>query len=380
MLNKTPRGKKVTPRMTIASSTPGPTQAKLMVVAADRAVHAKPATSAELELPNGVSLVPTEDVLLLAVDLPVMASAQRRMAIGYAVEDRIAQTLDEVQVVLGPQMSPGVWLVAVTARSVLAGASKTDAKGVLWPDVLLVPVPRVGWAVWCDMDRVLVRLPDGTGFATSPAALPAFWTAAGSPPVTAYGSVIPAGIPVAERAALPTTPAPALGGFDLRSGLNRTGAGLSLPKAAKRLVAVLLITAVAHLTLLVTDVIALNRIAGQVEGELRTLLGATEATDLDVALAQALAARQPADSGGILSFLSRAFGAIEAEAGRVSVQNLRYTAAEDTAVLSIEAPDLATLQAVETALTGAALTVTAGAAITSDGGAEVQLTIRGGGA
>ena len=46
--------------------------------------------------------------------------------------------------------------------------------------------------------------------------------------------------------------------------------------------------------------------------------------------------------------------------------------------LTVEAPDLATLQAVETDLTAAGLAVSSGVATTSDTGAEVRTVIGGG--
>ena len=333
-----------------------------------------------LRAPDGVALVPSEDVLLLAVELPAMPASQRRAAVGFAVEDQIAQTLDEVQVVLGPQLSLGVWLVAVIARSELAGHSTDKADLALWPDVFLLPVPKAGWAVWAGSGRALVRLADGTGFAASPQILPAFWVAAGSPEITSYGGVLPATLPIIAQAEFTGAPDPALRGFDLRAGLNGAGGRLSLPTGARSVLIVAMVAILAQLGLLIADVVALNELAGQKEAELRTMLNAPADSDLEAALSQALAQRQPTDGGrGVLDLLSQAFGAISAQAGRVSVQDLRYEATQNEAVLTVEAPDLATLQSVQTALSETGLAVTAGAATTSDGAAEVQMTIRGSG-
>ena len=336
--------------------------------------------ASSLHVPDGVQTVPAEHVLLLAVDLPAMPAAQRRAAVGFAVEDRIAQSLDEVQVALGPQLAAGVWLVAVTDRTVLTTVTVGNADRALWPDVLLVPTSKTGWSVWAGGGRALVRLADGTGFATSPETLPAFWAAAGSPEITLYGGSLPSTIPVTARAPLPDTFDPSLTGFDLRSGQGRVGGRLALPRGVRPFLMVVCAAALAHLALLALDVAALDRLVGQREGELRGLLNAPADSNLDAALTQALAARQPATEGALLALLTRLFAALEPQAGRVSVQDLRYTAADNAAILTLEAPDLATLQAVETALTGAGLAVTAGAATTSDGAAEVQMTIRGGGA
>lgn len=113
---------------------------------------------------------------------------------------------------------------------------------------------------------------------------------------------------------------------------------------------------------------------------MRAVLNTPPDSDLDAALTQALALRQPADGGrGVSGLLTQVFAAIGSQAGRVSVQDLRYAATENEAALTVEAPDLATLQAVQTSLSGTGLAVTAGAATTSDGAAEVQITIREGG-
>ncbi len=331
------------------------------------------AQSPGLVAPAGVALVPTEDVLLLSVALPAMPAAQRRAAVGFAIEDRIAQSLDDVHVALGQQRSPGVWLVAVTARSVLSDAINMAH----WPDVMLVPVPRAGWAVWVGSGRAVVRLPDGTGFATASDTLRAFWTAAGSPAVTLYGGTLPAGVPSTAQADLPVTPDPAIAGFDLRAGRQGAGKGQLWPKGAGALLAVLLMAAFAHLGVIVADVIALTRMANERQVSLRTELQLPVDADLDAALTQALSARQTDATRGVLDLLTRAFAAIGDQAGRVFLQEFRYVASDNSAVLSIDAPDLATLQAVETALNAAGLKVTAGAATSSDGAAQVQMTLQG---
>jgi len=324
----------------------------------------------------GVAWLGGEDVLLLAVAMPSMPAAQRRAAVAFAVEDRIAQPLDEVHVVLGPSLGGGRWLVAVVSHTAMA-AQNAIAGLRLLPDTLALPVPAQGWAVWGGA-RVLVRQADGSGFATSQQALPAFWAAAGSPPVTLYAGALPPGIPVAFMATLPVLDA-ALATFDLRAG-RHAGRGAGWPRGLRGLLAVLALAGLGHLALLTADVVALGRIAKTSATALHTALAATgqsTGTDLETALAQALAARQPAGQGGLLPLMVQIFTALAADAGRVTLQDLRYAAAGNTATLTLEAPDLATLQGVETALAGAGLTVSAGAATTGGGAAEVQMTITG---
>lgn len=366
--------------MLVKSPAAANVQPALTLVVAQRLPVIQAPVVQDLRAPNGVTLIPTENVLLLTVDLPSMPAAQRRAAIGFAVEDRIAQPLDQVQVVVGPQMAAGTWLVAVTAKTVLAGLPTGKADNAIWPDVLMLPAPRSGWSVWASAERAVVRLPDGTGFATRTAMLAAFWAAAGAPAVTLFGGALPATIPVTARAELPLATDPSLAGFDLRDRRRQTGGGLSLLKGAWPLLVVGLVAALAHGALLAADVLALSRLAGQREAEVRAVLNVPSDADLETALAQAFAARQPVGTGGVLVLLARAFGALGAEKGRVSVQSLRYSAADDAAILTLEASDLSTLQAVETALNAEGMNVTAGAATTSDGAAEVQMTLTGGGA
>ena len=366
--------------MAITNPKAGDAGPTLMLVPVDRSPPPSEKPVAPLRAPDGIALVPGADVLLLAVELPVMPASQRRAAVGYAVEDQIAQPLDEVQVVLGPQLSQTLWLVAVIARSVLAAHVTDKADLALWPDVFLVPVPRSGWAVWAGEGRALVRLPDGTGFAASVQNLPGFWSAAGSPEIILYAGDLPAALAITARQELPLTPDPTLLGFDLRAGLSGPRGRLSLPTGARSVLIVAVVAVLAHLGLLIADVVALTRLANAKESELRILLNAPADSDLDAALTQALAQRQPADGGGgVLDLLTQVFGAIGTQTGRVSVQDLRYVATQNEAVLTLEAPDLATLQAVQTALSDTGLAVTAGAATTSDGAAEVQMTIRRGG-
>jgi general secretion pathway protein L len=333
-----------------------------------------PKPTPPLVAPPGVSYVPTEDVLLLCIALPPMTAAQRRASIGFAVEDRIAQPLDQVHVVPGPEGPlPGTWLVAVVGDAEMAALAPTP--GALVPDVMALPVPAEGgWSVWASGDRVLVRLPDGSGFATNAALLAEFWSRGGAPSVTLFGGTLPATVPVTAEAPVPAAQPT---GLDLRTGrFARRGAGL--PQGARALILVFGLALAAHMALTAADLLGLGRIAAMREAELRAAMadaGQPAAGDVETALARALAARIPATTGGFLPLMAQAFAAIAPEAGLVLVTDLRYSKAAETLTLMLEAPDLATLQAVETAFAGAGLTVTVGAATTGDGGAEVQMTL-----
>ena len=327
--------------------------------------------------------MPGEEVFLLTVALPAMTAAQRRATVAYAIEDRIAQPLDLVHGVLGPQVpgsqDPGLWLVAVVSHAAMSArlAKAMSAAVPLVPDVLTLPVPVAGaWSVLAQASRVLVRLPDTTGFATTPALLPVFWAAGGKPQMILYGGVLPAGVPVTAQAVLPAGGVPLPPGFDLRTG-RHSPRGAGVPRGARAVAAVLALALAGHLALLALDVTGLGRIAAQREAALRQALGTPAqpvAGDLDAALASTLAARIPAPAGGFLPLLAQAFAAIGAQSGTVTVKTLRY--AQDSLSLTLEAPDLAALQAVQGAFSEAGLAVAAGPATSANGAAEAQMTLR----
>ena len=321
----------------------------------------------------------------MKVSLPKMAAAQRRAAVAFAIEDLIAQPLDQVHVVLGPESSSagnaGSWLVAVVSNAVMADtiAAHPEMTGVLVPDVLALQVPDAGdWSVLAQNNRILVRLADRSGFATTPAMLPVLWAAGGSPRLVVLGGELPADMPVAVRAELAAAPDYKMLAIDLRSGrFARSGAGW--PKGARRLAVVFTVAVFGHLALLGLDVIGLGRIAATKDADLRLALdakGQPSTGDLDAALTAALSSNQPAISGDFLPFLAQAFGAIADQTGQVQIKDLRFVEAQNTLTLTVEAPDLAALQTVETALVDAGLQVDTGAATTADGAAEAQMTLR----
>ena len=341
--------------------------------------------AANLAPPKGVTFVPTEIALLLNVTLPNMAASQRRSAVQFAIEDKIAQPLDQVHVVLGPKVqdigTSSAWLVAVINAAVMesyVAAEPANAQLMLL-DVLALQVPNEGeWTVLAIDGRVLVRLPDWSGFATTTEMLPIFWKAAGSPKIMRVGGVWPFELPVAAQVVLEKSFNPNLLKFDLRSGrFGRTGAGW--PKGIRAIAIVSALAITGHLSLLALDVIGLRRIAATQETALRLALeaaGQQIVGDIDSTLTTALAAQNQRVSSEFLPILAQSFGAISPQSGQLQIRDLRFAEAQNALTLTIEAPDLAALQTAETAFAAAGLQVSAGAATTADGAAEAQMTLR----
>jgi general secretion pathway protein L len=328
--------------------------------------------------PRGVVFVPTEKVLLLAVEMAGTTPAQRRAAVGFAVEGMIARPLDEVRVVLGPALPGGQsWLVAVFAPDVVA----TDAKARLIPDVLALPLPAPGhWSVWEEAGRNLIRTPDGAGFACDAAALPYYHLAAGRPAITLFSGQLDPQFPIHARATLPASIDPAFRQFDLTQSPTT---GLGTLRKWRPLAAVAAFAALAHLGLLATDVWALHRISAQMQADLRTSLaqlGQPAEGDLDTTLSTIIAQAGGTTGPRFVTLAAQAFAAIAPEQGRITTSDLRYTADQNSLTLQLQAPDIATLQSVETALRAAGFQINAGAATTRDGLAEQEISLAGGGA
>jgi general secretion pathway protein L len=322
--------------------------------------------------PVGIRFVRSEDVLLVTVTLPQMPMAQRRVAVGFAVEDQIARPLDEVHVVLGPQVG-ATWLVAVVARDVLAGWPQ----GRLVPDVCMVPVPAVGeWSVFVQGARMLVRCADGTGFATNGAAFGVFHLAAGRPGLVLYGGELAEGFAVLRRDVLPPMDA-RFAKFDLNAARVQSYAA-RLPRGWRGFVTLLVVAGLGHLALLGADTLALMRLRDGRLADVRVAAGLPAGASVEAAVAQAMVVQQGPGQAAFLPQLRAVFAAMDGQVGQVSVRDLRYLAEAGSIVMTVEAQDIATLQDVETALSSAGLAVAAGAATSGNGLAEQQLTITGG--
>ncbi|MGI4880581.1 MAG: type II secretion system protein GspL [Janthinobacterium lividum] len=148
-----------------------------------------------------ILLVPTEDVLLLVVDLPPSSPAKRAAAAAIAIEQRLSEPLDAVHVAVGAASAPHRHLVGVVRRALLqswiAALERVDlSHAAIVPDVLFLPVPPAGsWSIEATGGRVLARTDTGAGFAVRDELFPLFWKRSGQPTCVVYGNELPAGLP-----------------------------------------------------------------------------------------------------------------------------------------------------------------------------------------
>lgn len=337
--------------------------------------------------PRRVVSVASEAVTILRLTLPPLPAAQRRAAALFAAEPLIAQPLDEVQVVLGPRLQDegdgAAWLAVVVAKDRLARilASNTVPSARLVPDVLLLPRPDEGqWTIATREGAVMVRLPDGTGFAAQPATFRAIWVQAGSPALVLVHGAAPQDVPIARTALapVPDQPEPALSGFDLAEGQTQDW---RRPGRIAAVAAVLALGLVGHLSVMAVQASRAAQAADAAETTLRSVLaarGVKVGTSLDAAATAALRGGNAAQTGGFLPLLGQTMQAMEPQTGVIQVQDMSYDAKAGRLTLTLLAPDLVPLQTSETLLNAAGLKADLGAATVTEGQARATVAIAAG--
>ena len=319
--------------------------------------------------------IPCEHVLLARVKLPLTAARQLQTAVRSAVEDLIADPLDEVHVVRGPELEQDDFLVAVLSHAVMEEwAPCADARhSRLVPDVLALPVPPMGSLFVREAGgRVLVRLADGTGFATRSLAFPTFWRAAGMPRIVLFGGQLQGELPISGVQSMPAGPPPEALTFNLMTDRYARKGGLR--RTLKSVAAVAVLALIGHLALLGAETVVLGRIAEQQEALLRD-----EPVGPSAILQSPLQKADPTGgwpaSSGFLPLLAQVGGALTMFDEEITVRNMTFDADVGELAILVEGPDLAALQAMEAQLGDAGLNVSAGAATSSGGTAEMRLVI-----
>ncbi|WP_414900851.1 type II secretion system protein GspL [Sphingomonas flavalba] len=365
-----------TPARPIPASAPPPVppdagpRGGLWRLEADRAVAVDPDYDS-----SATVLVPTEQVLLSVVSLPLPNRTKRLAALPFALEEQIAEPIDAVHIALGDAAGDGRWLAAVVRHTVMrdwlaraAAAGLGNAAFV--PDALTLPVPDDGrWTVAAADGRVLVRTHDGGGFALAEAAFDAAWQAAGQP-----------GIDRAAAGGGVTAPA-----LDLRQGAY-AAARTGLPGWARRLAIIVGVGAAAHLLIAGADLIALKRTAAAARAETAALIqgrapGAAPTDDLIAQASALLPAGGNTAPGRALPLFARLGQALAPVKNAATIETVVLDEAAGTVTLGVAAGDPAKLAAVSAALADAGLKAAPGG-VTQEGGrmlATVTLSAEGAG-
>ena len=334
-----------------------------------------------------VVLVPTENVLILVVDLPLLTRAKRIAALPFAVEDRVAEPIEELHVALGAEVAPGRFLVGIVRHDVMRLwtlrliEAELD-RAMMVPDAVGLPVPGdESWSIDMAGTRAMVRRPDASGFALPVAHLEAAWRAAGAPSCIAYGDAPPPALDAASArieaeplAARLTVPA-----LDLRQG------PYARPRAAahplwKRIAMIAAIGASAHGAVAAADTIALANIANTREAEARALVagvapGMAVGDDLSTAVADLVPA-STAVPGTFLPLMARVSRALQSAGSPVSVRSLAFDGNAGTLVIDVQSADIAGLQRIGGAISATGLIAEAGAASVDEGQATGTFTVR----
>lgn len=333
-----------------------PRAAGVWTLAGGRLIIAEPGGPATI-------LVPSEQVRLLAVDLPLASKAKRLEALPFAIEEAIAEPAEALHLALGAEIDPKRYLAGVVRHDAMAAwveiAEEAElGQAALVPDALALPRPgETEWAVDLAGERAMVRAGDGTGFACPAAMLLPAWEAAGRPRVLSYGAPLPAAMAASDASASVAALSERLlaPGLDLRQGVySRRRA--ALPNVWRRLAWIVAIGAIAHVVIATADTLMLQRIADRRAEETRAAFaaaapGATPGDDLAATVTDMLPTGSSAPPDGFVPLVNRVSGALGPLAGGIAVRSMTFQA--NVLTLDLDGTDAGLPARIEGALRGA---------------------------
>lgn len=343
---------------------------------------------AESDTGSATVLVPSEQVLVVSVDLPLPSRRQRLAALPFAIEDMVADPIGDVHVALGEELSPRRHLAGAVRHGVMAGWVEKVMEGglvhaAIVPDALSLPVPEEGsWACQLSGSRVLVRTWEGTGFATSVAQLPILWAAAGNPVCIAHGEPLPPQVtsvpgtvelePLTARLLVPA--------LDLRQGAYAKPRR-AVPLSARRFLAVLAAGALVHAVIAVVDTFALRNIADERRAEAQELVqrylpGVSVDGDFAAEVNELLAGGGGPPRSRFFPLLVRTSAVLGRPGNGMTLRGLSYDEQAGELSVQIEEPDMVALQRTQGALASAGLNPVSGTATVQDGIAGARIVVR----
>lgn len=343
----------------------------------------KPPPQIPRALSAAVSWVPSEYVHIAPVRLPLKHATQREKALPFAIEPHLGVPIETVHVALGGHLVDQDYIaVAVDLALMRTWDAQAAGSVLLVPDIFMLPRPSVGeWAI-AELDgRVLVRLADGSGFATDLDAFEALFDAGGRPMFHLLWGKLPALTEAPRSANLAWPTRSDL--LDLRQGVFAQQRQKDTKRRAQQLqvgsVLVLGVTLIAA-----ADVWALTNILNTQTGALSASYAERfpDASPGDRLLSevQALTSRvEGRQTGDFLSSLSEVFANLGTGSG-LSVRTLSYDNSAGQLELQVEAGSIDALQEAAARLKSSGIAAEISSATTIPGGAEGQLTIVAGGA
>jgi general secretion pathway protein L len=117
-----------------------------------------------------VLFVPTANINLLNITLPDMPSAHRAQAALYALEEQLAEDVQDLHAVVWQQAEQNQYGVAIIRKSLLQNwLNKLHAINIfpigIYPDIVAIPANDNEWAVVSHGELIYVKITREMGFA-----------------------------------------------------------------------------------------------------------------------------------------------------------------------------------------------------------------------
>lgn len=351
------------------------------VEAADEAIAEPPSWVPE-DVGEQITVIPAEYVALHSVALPVRSARQRKAALPFALEDALGAPLEDAHIAVLETHRDVRVLAGVVAKSWFSDLMSRALDKPVVPEQMLLPVPRddsghASWTVHCADGRALVRVSDGTGFATVADMLPLLWHRAQKPPITQSGDPLPDGMTPKQTGPAPNPDAADLKRFDMCQGAFRPALGLEKP--VKLLAASVVLAIIGHLGLAMADIQAQSATADTLRDAAATALEArlpgASVDDAPALLQRQIAAvSAPQVGSGFLTLMQDVSQAWLQDGTPIQFRDLAWS--DDALRLVVEAPDLDALQRAEAVLATNGLSVSSGSATAGAGSARADFSVR----
>jgi general secretion pathway protein L len=354
-----------------------------------------------------VVLAPSENILLTRVDIKARSRDQLARAMPFALEEELAEDVDQLHFAAGPRQEDGSYPVAVVAHAQMSEWLTQLGEAGLTPQALIADVLALpegadgGWSLLLEQDRALLRTGSFNGFTLEPVNLDIFLNGALEEATSPAEVIDVYACHDDTQGELPSLPAtryerrdgcpPLLwaAGLDERRGINLLQARYRLKsdvgrllkpwRAAAALAAVWLLVQVTAVSLeyrrLAAEAQALEADVAQVYRD--TFPGTTRIVNARVQMEQQLQALRQASErdsqSAFMALLYGAAGALQAVPG-ISIETLDYLGGR--LELSLNARELQAFETMKRTLEGEGLVANIESAETRGANVSGRLTVR----